>query len=95
MIGTYYPGETMRLMARDLEHVDEGIVTADATVTVTVLNPDGTTYAEETAQTDGIGNDWYVDLAAPATVGVYAVQIVATKGAATAKDRNAIRVKAF
>jgi hypothetical protein len=92
---TYFPGETMRLSAKSLNHSDSGSVTAGAMVTITLLNPDGTQHDEQIATTGGSGDDWFVDIDAPATPGEYAVKMVATVSGAVWKGKNAIRVNAF
>jgi hypothetical protein len=95
MLKTFYAGETMRLKAKDLMHSDSGSVTAGAIVTITVANPDGTQYAQQTAATGESGDDWFVDLAAPASPGEYTVKIVAVKDGATWKGKDSVRVVSF
>lgn len=95
MLETFYPGETVRLTAKDLTHADSGSVTTGATVTVSLYNPDGTLNTTQIAATGGSGDDWFADLAAPATLGEYAVKITAVKDGATWKGKNSIRVEAF
>lgn len=90
-----YPGETLRLTAADLTHSDSGAVTSGATVTITILNPDGTQFATSSADNGGVGDDWFHDFTGPTTPGVYAVQFVAAKTGATAKARGTVRVLAF
>jgi hypothetical protein len=92
---SYYAGETMRLTARNLTHSDTGPVTAGATVTIALYNPDGTLNTSSTASTGGSGDDWYVDVAAPLTPGEYAVKVTASVASATWKARGSIRVEAF
>jgi hypothetical protein len=92
---TYYPGETMRLSARNLTHADSGSVTSGATVTIAIYAADGALSSTNEASTGGSGDDWYVDVAAPATPGTYTVRITATKDGAVWKGKGAIRVETF
>jgi hypothetical protein len=95
MLKTYYPGEMMRLSAKDLTHADTGAVDTGATVTISLYNPDGTLSGTQTATTGGLGDDWFVDMPAPATPGEYAVKMTAVKAGATWKGKNSIRVETF
>jgi hypothetical protein len=73
---TYYPGETIRVWASDLTHLDHGPITSGATVTFAVVDLAGNTQAgggEGTASND----DWYIDITTPATPGQYRVLVTA------------------
>lgn len=94
-LNSYYPGETMRLTARNLTHSDTGSVTAGASVTISLYNPDGTLNTSGTAATSGVGDDWYVDMVAPTTPGEYQVRVTAVVSGAIWKARASIRVEAF
>lgn len=95
MLLEVFPGETVRLKAKDLTHRDSGPVIAGATVTITLYNPDGSVATTESGATGGTGDDWYADVAAPATVGVYEFKVVAVASGATWKGKDTIRVVAF
>jgi hypothetical protein len=95
MLDTFHAGETIRFIAKDLTHTSDGPVTTGATVTVTVLDAAGAVIDTGTATTGGSGDDWYVDLAAPDTPGVYDVKITAVKSGATWKSKDTFRVDAF
>ena len=90
-----YAGETIRITAKDLIHSDTGPVTAGAVVTITIFNPDGSQFATATADNGGAGDDWHHDFAGPSVPGEYPFTITATKTGATAKAKDAIRVRAF
>ena len=88
-----FAGETVRVTAADLTHSDDGAVTSAATVTVTLFDPAGDEVDEQVATNEG--DDWYVDLAAPATPGQYTVKVNADVTGATARDKTLLTVKAW
>lgn len=90
-----YPGETVRLSANDLTHRDAGAVTSGATVLISLYDPDGILVETQGAGNGGVGDDWWYDFTAPATPGTYEFKITAEKDGATAKGKDAIRVKPF
>lgn len=91
---TVYPGETIRITAADLTHVDSGPVTTGAMVTIAVYDADGV-ISGDVVNGSVTGDDWSADVAAPATAGEYTVKITATKSGATWKGKEPLSVKAF
>jgi hypothetical protein len=88
-----FAGETVRITARDLTHADDGPVTSGATVTHAIYDNAGALVDSVTATASG--DDWYGDLAAPDTAGLYTVKSTATKSGATWKGRTELEVETF
>lgn len=75
---TYYPGETIRVWATDLTHLDDGAITENATVTFAIVDRSGN---ELTGLGEGEGvpenDDWHIDLTMPEQPGQYRIQATA------------------
>lgn len=93
MAKTVHVGETVRVTARDLTHLDSGPVLSGATVTIAVY--DRTDTQVSTATGTASGDDWYADVAAPATAGEYTIKVTAVKSGATWKAQEPLSVLAF
>ncbi len=89
-----YAATTRRIRLKDLAHLTTGAVTSGATVSFSILDQTGATVV---GPTSGVadGDDWYADLAMPATAGTYHLHATATAGGATDKWHQTIIVKAF
>lgn len=83
MAFTAYVNETLRVTAQDLTHSDTGAVTTGATVTVAVYNAAGVLQSTASTTTAGSGDDWWIDITAPATAGTYEIRVTAVKSGAT------------
>ncbi len=88
-----YVGETVRITAQDLNHASEGPVTTGATVNVSLYDPAGVLLSSNGAIADG--DDWYVDIEAPATPGQYLARVEAIKSGAVFKDKLYVTVRPF
>lgn len=74
---TYPPGQTVRIWASDLTHLDNGPITSDATVTFELVDLAGNVLPGGGTGVN-INDDWYLDFATPATPGPYRVLATAT-----------------
>jgi len=84
MAFTAYVNETLRVTAQDLFHSDSGAVTSGATVTVAVYDAAGVLQSTASITTPPTpGDDWWIDITAPATAGVYSIRVTAVKSGAT------------
>lgn len=88
-----YAGETVRIIAQDLADADGLPITAGATVTVALYDSSDTLIDSETAGNDG--DDWYYDLTAPATAGIYMVKVTVEAGESIAKAKEQLTVIPF
>jgi hypothetical protein len=86
-----YAGESVRITAKDLTHADDGPVTAGATVTIDLYEPDGTLVSTNTAAASG--DDWFIDVEMPNTPGQYEVRIDAAYNGAVARDKLRLTVR--
>jgi hypothetical protein len=97
MLLDIYAGETVRITAKNLTFTDvngvETKVTAGATVTIVIVNPDGTQLSSDPATANG--NDWSILKTMPTVVGLYTVKITDNYSGATGKELGKIRVKGF
>jgi hypothetical protein len=89
-------GQTVRISAADLKRLKVP-VTAGATVTIRVYNPDGSQNGSDyTATSDPDDTDnWFIDLNVPSPAGEYEVKITAIKDGATWKGKAKIRATPF
>jgi hypothetical protein len=85
MASEFYIGSTVRIIAADLTHSDDGPVTAGATVTVALHNAAGTQLSSNTATADG--NDWSYDLPSPAEPGIYTAKVTANVDGVIWRDK--------
>ena len=95
MAFTAYVSETLRVKAKDLTHSDSGAVTTGATVTVDVYDAANVMISTASTTVVGSGDDWWIDITAPATVGTYSVRVTAVKSGATWKAAETLSVLPF
>lgn len=81
---SYFPGETIRVWASDLTHLDHGPITEGATVTISIVDKAG----DETGISGtavATNDDWSVDLTMPGEPGNYRLVATAVAEGATWK----------
>jgi hypothetical protein len=90
-------GTSRRINVKDLTLINadgtETPITVGATVTITVLNPDGSTYNTGTATASG--DDWSRIVTMPSIPGKYQVKVTAVASGATEEWIDDIWVRAF
>jgi hypothetical protein len=89
---TVEPGDTFRITAKDVTHIDTGPVTTGLTGTATIKSAAGTT-VDGPDNLVNSGDDWYADFPAPATVGTYTIVVTMTVGGATRTLRGQLIVQ--
>jgi hypothetical protein len=88
---TAQPGDTVRMTAQDVAHATAGPVTSGLTGTLTLYDADDAVVDTETISAND-GDDWYVDITAPATAGLYRMAMVLTVGSAQRTLEAELRV---
>lgn len=78
MAVTAYVSTTLRVTAQNLIHSDDGSITAGATITVAVYDSESTLVSTASTSTSGSGDDWWIDITAPSTAGIYTIRVTVT-----------------
>ncbi len=87
------PGDTLRITAKDVSHATTGSVTTGLVGTARIERYETGVVLAGPAALVASGDDWYADLIAPATVGIYQIVVVLTVGGATRTLRDALYVQ--
>jgi hypothetical protein len=90
----YIVGESIRVWASDLDHLDNGPVTSGATVSYEIKDRAGTVVASGTTELV-TNDDWYFDVTIPANPGNYTISATAVSDGATWKGKTPIIVEAY
>jgi hypothetical protein len=88
---TAEPSDTLRMTAKDVEHATTGPVTAGLTGNVKLYDASNALLSTSSI-TANSGDDWYVDITAPATAGLYRMVMLLVVGTAQRTLEAELRV---